>query len=566
MRAYHGGPSDVATGPRGEVANRRLIEHSATFEPAIHAVTHGVWSVVGHGLSNACAIEAPDGLIVVDTGEGREEAEEQRRAIRSRTDAPVRAVIYSHSHYVNGTSVWTDEASESIEIWGHERIADNRVEYGAEIGPAFARRLMQQFFRFLPADGPDAMPNQGIGPFFFHPSGRRATPGHVACTNTIDAPMDATIAGLRFEFVPAASDSNDTIIIHLPEQATVINNHVWPALFNIYTLRGEPYRDPLTHIAALDIIRDMDPEHLVGVHGVPISGTENVRRALLDYRDSLQFIWDQTVRGINRGLRLRELIEFVELPPRLADSPYVQPFYGEVPFHVRQIHMGLFGWYDGEAADIHPVPARDEAAKVIDGFGGRRRVIDLATAALAADEFSWAARLTTWLVDADHDDGQAKQLKANALRGIARVTTAANTRSMALTEALTLEGVVDPLAATPWRPSRQRVLDAPPERFVKALRVRLDPAKAAGVRDALNVRFPEEGVCCGLEVEDGVARFLPHGHSDPGVTLSLSRGAWGDILAGRASIADAVAQGEIVVDPDITRAQRFFSYFDDAPA
>ena len=33
----------------------------------------------------------------------------------------------------------------------------------------------------------------------------------------------------------------------------------------------------------------------------PISGAETVRTALTDYRDSIQFLWDQAVRHINRG-------------------------------------------------------------------------------------------------------------------------------------------------------------------------------------------------------------------------------------------------------------------------
>lgn len=80
LSPYRGGSAEVVTGPKGEVANARLVAHSAMFEPKLHRVTDRVFCVIGHGLSNSTAIVAPDGLIVVDTGEGEAEAAEQRDA------------------------------------------------------------------------------------------------------------------------------------------------------------------------------------------------------------------------------------------------------------------------------------------------------------------------------------------------------------------------------------------------------------------------------------------------------------------------------------------------------
>ena len=43
---------------------------------------------------------------------------------------------------------------------------------------------------------------------------------------------------------PAPSDADDSITIWFPELGVCVNNIVWPALFNIYAIRGEEYRDP----------------------------------------------------------------------------------------------------------------------------------------------------------------------------------------------------------------------------------------------------------------------------------------------------------------------------------
>ena len=71
-------------------------------------VTDGVYVAVGYALANSILLEAPDGLIIVDTTEskycGRAVMEEFRKIF---PDQPVKAVIYTHSHedHMAGTSV-----------------------------------------------------------------------------------------------------------------------------------------------------------------------------------------------------------------------------------------------------------------------------------------------------------------------------------------------------------------------------------------------------------------------------------------------------------------------------
>ncbi len=555
---------EVATGPRGEVANAALIARSRMFERKLHRVTDRIYSAVGFGMSNSVMIVAPSGLIVVDTGDGLEEAAEHQAAFRKASDAPVRAVIYSHSHYAHGTKLWVDEAAGTpLEIWGHAKLSANLAAVAAEIGPAYGRRAMVQFSFFLPSDGPDAMPNQGIGPIFFHKD-RPTTPRHVPPNRLVTEDCAVTIAGEPVELSPAPSDSDDTLIIHLPAQRTVINNHIWPVLFNIYTLRGEAYRDPLAHIRAIDRIRELDPEHLVGVHGTPISGRERVRQALSDHRDSLQFIWDQTVRGINEGLGLEEIVSRVRLPERLAASPYIPSYYGEVPYHVRAIHNGLLGWFDMDAVNLHPLAPAEEAHRMVTGFGGRDALAAAARAALGAEDWSWAAQLATYLLRVDPADAEARALKANALRGRARETTAANTRSVCLTQALELEGRIDTRAGTPWRPNRFQIRNAEPFRFVEALKVRLDPERAANVDTVLRFDFGDSARSCALHVFRGVARFIPRAPERADLSLRLDHAVWADLLSGRTRLAAAVETGAATATPSAGDVAAFFRLFDHA--
>ncbi len=85
--------SATATGPRGEIAHRAMLAHSARFDRQLHSVADGVWSYVGGGTANITFVDAPDGLIVIDSGDCREEAAEALAAVRAHTRRPLRAML-----------------------------------------------------------------------------------------------------------------------------------------------------------------------------------------------------------------------------------------------------------------------------------------------------------------------------------------------------------------------------------------------------------------------------------------------------------------------------------------
>ncbi|MEZ5651684.1 MAG: alkyl sulfatase dimerization domain-containing protein [Burkholderiaceae bacterium] len=558
---YRGAAVSQAHAGNGALASTVMLAQGDKLARALVPAGPKIHVAIGHGMSNSVMIEGPEGLIIVDTGDSEQEAREHIEAFRTISDKPVRAVIYSHSHYVFGTAAWLDETDGELQVWAHARTDGNVNEIAAEIGPAYRRRAMQMFGYFLPEHGEDAMPHYGLGIEFYHRD-RRPTIGYLKPTHLIDGECEHLIAGLRVHFVPSPSDADDVLIIHLPELDAVVNNHCWPALFNVYTLRGERYRDPLAYVAGIDRILEMDPEHLVCVHGQPVSPRANARQAARDQRDAVQFIWDQTVRGINDGLALEDIVDRVRLPEHLQTSAWIPQVYGELAFHVRGVYGGLFGWYEMDASRLHPIPRAEAARRYLDAMGGRAQVIARVDEALSARDWAWAAELANHLVRADPDDDTGRALKARALRAIGQATTATNTRSVCLTEALDLERKIDVQAATPWRFGRQRVLGAEPARFVRALRVRLDPQRAARLRTTIVFSFTDVERRCGFEIDRGIARYLDRPAADGEVLLALDVPTWADWVDGRLSLSQAVAAGRIEVTPSLERAIAVLAVFD----
>jgi len=561
--------ADPVTSPSGAVAHPALVAHSAMFQPRVHAVTDRVWCAVGFGISNVTLVRGDEGLILIDAGECREEMAEVLAAFGPLLDRPVVALIYTHSHYVGGAAEVIERWGPSVAVWAHEDLGAVMAEVGAEFGPAYRRRVRIQFGHDLPLTGPDAMPNYGIGPIFFRPG--PSTQGFVPPTRHVPRALSqARIAGLDVHFDGRfASDSRDTIIIGFPQLRTVVNNHVWPVLFNVYPLRGEAYRDPLVMVAAIDAIREAGPEHLVGAHGAPILGRADVQACLDDHRDSLQYLWDQTVRGINAGLGPDDLAACISLPPRLADSRWVPTFYGEPAYHARAIHNGLFGWFGGDCATLHPVAPARRAELLVAGLGGRAAVLAQAGQALERGEPGWAAELCSHLLRLDTDDAPAAQCKALALREMARRTPATNTRAFMLDEARRLEAGRAGSPPPAVRPARALILNSPPERFVRALGARLDPLASAGIDQVFRLRQTDADHVCGLQVYRGVARFLPPSAFETpsaraDVGLACDRATWALLLSGRQSLPAALAAGKAVIDAgDETALHAFFGFFDD---
>jgi alkyl sulfatase BDS1-like metallo-beta-lactamase superfamily hydrolase len=322
-------------------------------------------------------------------------------------------------------------------------------------------------------------------------------------------------------------------------------------------------------VHAVDEIRAARPEYLVGVHGLPVIGGESVRACLNDYRDSIQYLWDQTVRGINAALTPDELAATIELPPRLRSSPWVQPFYGETPYHVRAIHNGLFGWFGGDTATLHPVAPRRRAQLLVAGLGGRDKVLAQAREAVGRDEHSWAAELCAHLLQLDPSDSEAAILKATVLRHMAQRTTAANTRAFLLEEARRLEAGKAGEPVIPVRPVRPVVMRSEPGRFLRAIAARLDPARSANADTVLRLTLEGTGVAGGLHVIGGVGRFIvgdPARTAEPArvdLGLSCDKETWALLLAGRQTLAQAIESGRARMDTGAAAALlEFFDLFD----
>ncbi len=533
-----------------------LAKHGEQFKKEVIRVTDGLYVAVGFGLANSILIEGDDGLVVVDTMETMEEAEAVKAEFRKISDKPIKAIIYTHNHtdHVFGSVVFAE--GRPVDVYAHETTSEYLDRVAGVLRPIIAVRSARMFGTHLKGR---ALENAGIGPALHLRDG-----SHVEAlrpTKTVHDKLEAQIAGIKLELVHAPGETNDQLFVWLPEKRALLpGDNIYRAFPNLYSIRGTPYRDVTQWVRSLDEMRRRRPAHLVPSHTRPLHGEENIYRILTDYRDAIQFVHDQTILGINRGLTPEQLVAFVRLPPHLARSPFLQEYYGTVRWSVRSIYTGYLGWFNGNPSALEPLEPKQRAQNLSDLLGGLDKLVAAAKRAAGDGDHQWALELTDHILKLDPIHAEGRKIRTVALTALGQAQSNPNARHYYLTSALEIQKGLKP-GSRPV-PTEAMVLSVPLEVFFAALATRLDAQKTLQVQKKVNFVFPDKGQTYSMHIRRGVAEIQSNPLPEPDITITVDSGIWKRILVGARNPAMAFAQGEIKLEGGAVELLKFLGYFD----
>lgn len=556
---------ETVVAENGAIMTQVAIDSDAKWgitAPTVSQVAPGVYLMSGWALGHGMAIDAPNGWIIIDSGDSIRAAGEMRASLEKAAgkEIKVAAILYTHWHYTDGTTVWLDEGAE---IWGHEFLDINRqASSGVSIKSGFYRaRAAAQFGVLHPLQGRDAFPNR-LG---FTTEKLMAESGYVPPSRLIrDGTIDSfEIAGETVNVWPNRTDTSDSIGFHFPDRQTLISNFMVPGgFFNIYSLRGGPFRNPAQFLEDARVMEAYGARVLLDLHSPPIIGEQAVRSSIQRAADQVQIIHDQTLRWIARGFDGRETAERLYIPAAIRDG---WENYGQVESHVRQVYNGTVGWFGHDVYDINPLSVQEEASRLIELAGGVDRVRQEAAAAVrmgGLTNWRWALRLTTLLRQVNAADVETLKLRADAARALAQRTTSANARGWYMTEALELDGklllknqMVDMavVRAALGTPSIEDLIAEPVSSNLQFLRYLVDPRLAEGKDLTLHLDIEGEDKLQVLRLRNGVL-LLSVSDGSGGQNASrvrLSRAELAEFVLGRLPAGqgdDAVSQFQACLD------------------
>lgn len=502
----------------------QLNAHAGLFE-----VSPKIYQVRGLDVANMTIIEGDDGLIIIDPLTMAETAKAALALYyQNRPQKPVVAVIYSHTHVdhfggVRGVIDEADVKAGKVKVFAPAGFMEHVMSENVFAGNAMSRRAQYQFGSLLPR-GETGQVDAGLGKST--PSGGTIT--LIAPTDLIDKELETrTIAGLDVEFqLTPGTEAPAEMNLYLPQlRALCMAENATQMMHNILTPRGAQVRDAKAWSQYLDnsLARYGDKSDvLFAQHNWPTWGGERIRTFLADQRDMYAFLNDRTLHLINQGLTPVEIADAIKkLPGALDQKWYTRGYYGSLSFNVRAVYQRYLGFYDGNPANLNPLPPVETAKRTVEAMGGGAAVLEKMRSAMTKGDYRWAAQLGNQLLFAEPDNSAAHSAQAEALEQLGYQSENATWRNMYLTGAMELRNGVPQHAGSTVSVDMVRAMT--PEMFFDYLAIRLDSDKAVGHDLTLNWTFEDQNKDFNLILRNGVLTHRAGLNPAADASVSLSK-------------------------------------------
>ena len=530
-------------------------------------VTKGVYQLRGHDLANMSLIEGETGWIVVDPLTSEETARAAIAFARKHLgDKPVSALIFTHSHidHFGGALgvVTPEEAKErKLPIIAPESFIDEATSENIVAGVTMARRALYMYGLRLPrTERGHVGSGLGKGP-------ARGTFGILQPTEIIrKTTTELTIDGVKFVFQSApGSEAPAELTFYLPDLKTFCGAEIVSHnMHNLYTLRGAKVRDALKWSGYIDEVIALfgDAEVYFGSHHWPIWGNERIIGFLETQRDTYKYINDQTLRLALHGYTPREIAEQLELPESLRTTFSSRGYYGTVKHNAKAVYQRYFGWYDGNPANLDPLPPADAGTKYVELAGGAANLLKNARAAYDRGEYRWVAEVVNHLVFAEPDNQDARDLLARAYDQLGYQAESGPWRDVYLTGAFELRHG-GPSEGIDLASAMDLIKQAPLEDFLEAMAARLNGPKAEGKEMIVNLIFSDLDSSYVLELKNSVLRYYKRApHPDANATLRITHDVYLQMATGKVRIKDTLFTDDLKVEGSRLDLVLFFRLFD----
>ena len=382
--AAHQEPPSMATNPTD------LLRAGANQTKAFRVLDN---IFLAYGFGNTMMVTTKEGNVIIDTSIAAQ-SPRHVRLLKAESTQPTKYIILTHAHgdHTGGIGQWKEPGTQIIAQKNHTEF----VNYQTRLAGFYGARNAAQFGLAVPP----VVPWRGNYAAKIEP------------TTLFDDAYQFTLGGIRFEIFSTPGETPDHLTVWLPDlKVAFTGDNYYESFPNIYTLRGTRERPALDYINSLNKVLALKPEIVIPSHGEPIKGSDQVARRLTRYRDAIQYVHDETVKGMNAGKDVWTLMGEVKLPKELD----IGESYGKLSWSVRGIYEGYVGWFDLNPVTMYELPATVVYADVVKLAGGADTVAKLAMERAQSGRSIEALHLSDIALAADSKNRQALEARLKAL-------------------------------------------------------------------------------------------------------------------------------------------------------
>jgi alkyl sulfatase BDS1-like metallo-beta-lactamase superfamily hydrolase len=355
----------------------------------------GVWE--SRGVGNSYLVVTPEGDVLVNAGT-LGDARRGRARFAKVSQNPIHTIILtqSHANQYGGLEVYKTAENRVI---AHRIYPDDR-RY-SDMLSAHYRRGSRRIFGGITGRTEDMVPTKEVAPDLL----------------IGDDGYSFALGGRRFEIIwTPGGETRSAVILWMPNERIAIVGNLFGPLFgnhpNLNTLRGDKPRSALEFISSVKQVRALKPELVLTGHE-KIRGAEHIAGEVTRIVESVQWVHDRTVEGMNEGKDPRTLMREIRTPPELT----LTEEYGRVAWNVRAIWHEYTGWFDPSRGtnDLYEIPFSSVAPVVAEMSGGADRLAERARAFVADRKPLEALYLLDVALTAKSDSAIARNVKREAL-------------------------------------------------------------------------------------------------------------------------------------------------------